>query len=107
MTPRIDALATYNARYVAWIDAAEATVAADTARRELRQQITESLIGQPNPMTSKPHSATSAEAAAELTPDYRDAAATCALTTRAERLALMERECAKYALELGIAGVDP
>lgn len=81
-------------------------IRAETAARDERDDFLEALVnalvGQPNPMTEKPHSATSAEKAAKCSEDYR-AKETAVLNAECKRiLAWADYERAKLNAKLAV-----
>ena len=80
--------------------------AAIAERDDYLTALMNSLIGQPNPMTNKPHSQTSAEAAAKEDGRYREL---CAARTDAECARLMASaayDVAKLSARLQLAAVE-
>ena len=108
LTPDDDALlAQFRAATVAWSVAVDATADGDLARKRLRHEIAESLLGGTNAATGKPHSWSSACEAAELADLYREAVHACAERARDERLADLERSVVAYTVQLHLRRLGP
>jgi hypothetical protein len=86
-------------------DAVRNETAARATRDEFLDAITNSLLGQPNPMTEKPHSATSAEKAGKSSDEYKrmDALVQDAECARILAWALLER--VKLTAKLAVVAV--
>jgi hypothetical protein len=78
-----------------YADALAAEEQASIEASELADQLTASLLGNDNPATGKPHSATSAEKAAKESDQYRDAQRRIVAAKRAHVLARVGYEVAK------------
>lgn len=87
---------------LAWVDAVDVETEADVRRTTLRAELTDSLIGSDNPATGKPHSATSAEKAAEQTQVYLLAKEAARLATKVSRTAWVQYEVARLRAQASV-----
>lgn len=98
----MDAIEAMHYAGLAWVDAVDAETEADVRRTTLRAELTDSLIGSDNPATNKPHSATSAEKAAENTQVYLTAKEAARVATKAARTAWVTYEVAKLRAQASV-----